>query len=231
METAKTMGRGLDSKTWLSHSLIPEHLDSATLQALSGLKPLAVPAKTVLFHPGTKPQGFLILLSGRIEVYMTGKSGRELLLYSIVPGETCVQTTLALMGDEPYSAEAVAETDLTAILVPYPLFKSLMNSSEAFRRFVFRAFANRVSDVMYMLEQVAFVGVENRLAAVLLERADADGVVKASHQELAVSIGSVREVISRHLKTLAARGFIKLDRRHILILDRGRLDALSRHER
>ena len=64
-----------------------------------------------MFRPGDMAQGFVIVLSGRIEVRLTSASGREILLYAVEPGESCVQTTLGLMGGEPYSGEAVAATD------------------------------------------------------------------------------------------------------------------------
>ena len=216
---------------WLRDFAESETLDDQAVSALSGLKLQSIPARTVLFQPGTRPQGFLLVVDGRVGVYLLGRSGREMLLYTVTHGETCVQTTLGLLGDEAYSAEAIAESDLQAVMVPIPLFERLMALSPAFRSFVFRAFASRVADLMFLLEQVAFVRIESRLAAALTERADGAGAVTATHQELAVAIGSVREVVTRQLHGLASRGLVSLDRGSIQVIDIHGLQRISQEIR
>lgn len=212
---------------WLREFAAREKLDEDAAEALHGLKSQLIAGGTELFRPGMRPAGFLLVIEGRVGVYLLGRSGREMLLYTVTRGETCVQTTLGLLGDEPYSAEAVAETDLVAVMVPIPVFERLMAISSAFRAFVFRAFAARVGDLMFMLEQVAFVRVESRLARTILERADMLGRVSATHQELAVAIGSAREVVTRQLHGLASRGLVSLDRGAISITDRASLARLG----
>lgn len=205
-------------------------LDAEAAARLSGLKTSDIAKGAVLFRPGDDASGFLMVISGRVGVYLTGASGREILLYSVSPGETCVQTTLGLLGGQPYGGEGIAETALKAVAVPRALFLSLMASSEPFRSFVFRAFAGRLNDVMHVLEQVAFVKVEQRLARVLLQRADADGKVAATHHELAVAIGSVREVVSRRLEAFGAGGLVETVRGQIRLADRIALAALAASE-
>ncbi len=200
--------------------------DSSTrLEAAT--RPQDVPAGTVLFRPGDEARGFVLVHSGRVAVYLTGRSGREILLYAVEPGETCIQTTLGLMGGQHYTGEAVAETPVTMSLVPRALFLDLMAGSERFRSFVFKAFADRMADVTRVLEQVAFVKVEARLAALLLERADGKGEVHLTHQAIATAIGSAREVVSRRLDAMRAKGLVSLDRGMIHIEDRGRLSAMA----
>lgn len=198
---------------------------SARLEAAT--RPQEVPAGTVLFRPGDEAKGFVLVHSGRVAVYLTGRSGREILLYAVEPGETCIQTTLGLMGGQHYTGEAVAETPVTMSLVPRALFRDLMSASESFRSFVFKAFADRMADVTRVLEQVAFVKVEARLAALLLERADSEGEVHLTHQAIATAIGSAREVVSRRLDAMRAKGLVSLDRGMIHIDDKGRLSAMA----
>ncbi|MFD1809086.1 Crp/Fnr family transcriptional regulator [Gemmobacter lanyuensis] len=95
------------------HRLAPDH--RAELQRLPVRQ---LPAGQPLFHPGDRAEGFLILLQGRVEVFLTGPSGREILLYAVEPGETCVQTTLGLLGPGTYSGAAVTATDCRAVMVP-----------------------------------------------------------------------------------------------------------------
>ena len=202
--------------------------NTANQLTLEALKPMHVPARATLFRPGDAAQSFVILLSGRIGVYLTGRNGRELLLYSVTPGETSVQTTLGVLGGAPYTGEAVAESDLVAVMVPPAVFERLMASSPAFRAFVFKAFADRLGDLMFVLEQVAFVKVEQRLAHALLERADDEGRVTLTHQELAVVIGTAREVVSRRLEALASKGVVASERGQIRIIEKGEVARMAR---
>lgn len=215
---------------WADQAGFLADIDEGARRELEALKPVHVPARSTLFRPGDAAQSFVILLAGRIGVYLTGRNGRELLLYSVTPGETCVQTTLGVLGGAPYSGEAIAESDLVAVMVPPPVFERLMAHSTAFRSFVFKAFADRLTDLMFVLEQVAFVKVEERLAHALLERMDAEGIVELTHQELSVIIGTAREVISRRLEALASKGLIENERGHIRLMqiDQLKLMAASR---
>lgn len=212
---------------WFSALGISEDAGTVVRDELRRLALHQVPAGTVLFRPGDEPRGFIVLLTGRIHVYLTGRNGRELLLYRVEPGESCLQTTLGLLGESVYQGEGVAETALAGYVIPPGLFLRLMSSSEGFRGFVFRAFANRLSDALFVLEQVAFVRVEERLARALLEAAGENGLARVTHQQLAVAIGSAREVVSRRLEALASSGLIALERGEIRIMDGEGLRRLS----
>lgn len=204
---------------WTIGALGLETLDQPTRDKLGVLAPVVLPAGHVLFRPGDAVSGFVMAISGRIGVYLSGANGRELLLYSVVPGQTCVQTTLGLLGEQHYTGEAIAETDISLVLVPKELFLDLLASSKSFRAFVFQAFALRLQTVMSALEKLVFVTIEARLAQCLLERAD-DGFVHATHQELATIIGSSREVVSRRIEALAREGIVNPDRGVIALLDK-----------
>ncbi len=211
---------------WTIRALGLEKLDRPAREKLGALKPAILPAGHILFRPGDDVSGFVMALSGRIGVYLTGANGRELLLYSIVPGQTCVQTTLGLLGEQHYTGEAIAETDISLVLVPKPLFMELMDSSSGFRAFVFRAFADRLQTVMRVLEKVAFVTIEARLTRCLLER-EAGGLVKVTHNELATMIGTSREVVSRRIEILARQKIVKAERGVIELVDIGALKELA----
>jgi CRP/FNR family transcriptional regulator, anaerobic regulatory protein len=212
---------------WIRHSSVFQQLEPEAQNLLAPVGSLHAPKGTVLFQPGDAVKGFVLLLKGQVGVYLCGRGGRDILLYDVKPGQTCVQSTLGLLGGEAYSAEALCETDCELVLLPGPLFTSLIDRSPAFRGYVFGAFAARMQNMMHLLEQVAFVRIEARLAAALLERADAGGLVVATHQELATMIGSAREVVSRRLETLSRRGLLRLERGSVSIADRKGLRALA----
>jgi len=208
-----------------AHTALPD-LSAKDCTRLEALPVQTLPAGAMVFHAGDTPQGFAMLLSGRIEVSLTGASGREILLYAVEPGQSCIQTTLGLMGDEPYSGEAETVQETRLVLIPAALFHDLMARSEAFRGFVFRAMALRMTDMTHLLERVAFTRVEARLAQALLDLEDG-GMVDATHAELAARIGSVREVVSRRLEALARRGLVATDRGRVALQDRAALRRLA----
>ncbi|MCC5958814.1 MAG: Crp/Fnr family transcriptional regulator [Rhodobacteraceae bacterium] len=207
-------------------------------RALPGLDPHrvaqldALPRQTCapdlrLFHAGDLAQGFAIVLDGRVEVHLSSASGREILLYAIEPGQSCIQTTLGLMGDAPYSGTATTVTHCTLVMIPAALFHDLINTSSTFRDFVFRAFAARMGEVTALLEQVAFIRIQARLARALLDM-ETGGAIHATHAELAARIGTAREVISRQLERWTAAGILHTGRGHIDIHDRAELRTLAK---
>jgi len=203
-------------------------LEPATAAALDRLSPVEVPRGTVLFRPGEAVSGFVIVLAGRVEVFLTGHTGREILLYAVEPGQSCVQSTLGLLGGEDYSGEAITRNDCKVVLIPRERFLALMEDSAAFRRFVFAAFGARMQDMVQLLERVAFQRVEARLAQTLLDRSEG-GELHATQAEIAVMIGTAREVVSRRLDALARRGMVRLDRGVVRLLDREALSELARN--
>ena len=194
---------------------------------MQALPEQSVPKGAVLFRAGDAAQGFVVVLQGRIEVHLTGPSGREILLYSVEPGQSCVQTTLGLMAGEPYSGEAFAATEAKVVMIPRPVFLQLMESEAAFRGFVLTALGRRMQDVTRLLEQVAFATIESRLAAALLDMAEADQV-QATQAELAARIGSAREVVTRRLDAFQRAGWVETDRGTVRITDRLALEQAAR---
>ena len=210
---------------WTGEARLPQ-LSAQSAGRLRGLSPVDVPKGSALFHPGETVKGFVIVLSGRVEVFLTGPTGRDILLYAVEPGQSCVQSTLGLLGGEDYSGEAITRTETRLVLVPRALFLSMMEDDPAFRGFVFQAFANRMQSMMHLLERVAFTRVEARLAQCLLDRAE-NGRLEATHAEIAVMIGSAREVVSRRLDALVRRGIVALERGAVVLRDPQTLRILA----
>ncbi len=213
--------------TWVAQATSLPPLEPAAKDRLAQLTPFEAPKGTALFHPGDTVKGFVVVLKGRVDVFLTGPSGREILLYAVEPGQSCIQSTLGLMGGEDYSGEAITRTDCRLVLIPRDMFLDLMDHSDAFRGFVFRAFATRMQSMMHLLERVAFERVESRLARCLLDRADGNSLT-ATHAEIATMIGSAREVVSRRLDALARRGILRLERGVVHIRDAETLAELAK---
>ena len=186
---------------------------------------LRLPAGTQLFAERQPCQGFPLLLEGSIKVVKTAASGREMLLYRVEPGESCIITSSCLLGHAPYTARGEAETPITLLILPSPVFDRLVAEQARFRDFVFHLFSERLAELMQLVAEVAFHRLDQRLAKLLL--AKHGDTLHATHQQLAEELGSVREIVSRLLKGFAAQGLVALGREQIGILDRNGLKSLA----
>ena len=184
-------------------------------QLLEQAQALTVAAGTVLFDEHQPCQGFPFVLAGGIRVLKSATNGRELPLYRVLPGESCIITSSCLLGHADYNARGIAESDTTLVLLPRALFDELLDQ-RAFRDFVFHLFSERLADLMQLIEEVAFRKLDQRLAGLLLGKGR---LLHATHQQLADELGSVREMVSRLLKGFADQGLVKLGREQVEILD------------
>jgi len=188
---------------------------------------VALPAGSRIFGPGQAPQNLLLLLSGTVRVQQLSESGREIVLYRVSAGESCVLTTACLMAFEDYLAEGIAETPVEAVAIPRAAFDEAMGRSPVFRRLVFGTFSRRVTDLCRVIDEVAFSRIDIRLAQKLLKLADGGGHVTQTHQQLAAELGTAREVISRQLQEFQRRGWVAAGRGDVSLTDAAALAQLA----
>jgi CRP/FNR family transcriptional regulator len=188
---------------------------------------LRVASGTVLFRPAAPCEAYVLVIEGSVRVQMLSESGREIVLYRVEEGQSCILTTACLLGDRDYPAEAVAETEVRSVVLAAAAFQEALGRSPAFRRFVFGSFGRRLADLMMVVDEVAFRRIDLRLADLVLDRMDGDRRVTMTHQEIAAELGSVREVVSRQLKEFERRGWLALRRGRIEIVDAAALRSLA----
>ena len=203
---------------------LPARLFERVQQEASLIK---APAGRQLFDEGTACTHFPLLVEGVIRATKSSPDGHEILLYRLHPGESCVITVVALLGETPYPAMATAETDLTLFGVPRSLFLELVLGSPDFRLFVFEFLSQRMAHLMALIDDVAFRRVDQRLASRLLQHREP---LTVTHQMLADELGTTREVISRTLAAFQESGILRLGRKRIEILDRSALNRVYRAE-
>lgn len=184
-------------------------------ELLAALRWLEAPAGAAVFDERQSCQGFPFVLRGSIRVVKAAATGRELMLYRVAPGDSCIITTSCLLGTSAYNARGIAEQATLLALLPAAVFEHALRA-EPFRRFVFALFAERIAALMRLIEEVAFRRLDQRLASLLLQRGPR---VSATHQQLANELGSVREIVSRLLKAFADDGLVALQREQIDVLD------------
>jgi CRP/FNR family transcriptional regulator len=195
---------------------------------MKGSRLVEVPAGTQVFAPGQSADNLLLLLEGTVRVQQKSETGREVFLYRVHAGESCVLTTACMLAFEDYSADGIAETDVRAVAIPRLTFDDLAARSPVFREFVFTVFSRRITDLFTLIDDIVFQRMDVRLAARLLELADGDGVVRATHQVLGTELGTAREVISRTLAEFQRRGWIEQSRGEVHLVGREGIAHLAR---
>lgn len=180
-----------------------------------------------VFGPNNVPESLLLLFDGTIRVSQSSDYGRDIVLYRVDAGESCVLTTACMLAEEAYNAEGIAETDITVVTLPKPAFDSLVADEPAFREFVFAAYSRRLIDLLRVVDDVAFGRIDVRLAERLLALVGGDKEIAATHQQIASELGTAREVISRVLNDFQKRGLIAQSRGRIAVLDKPALRALA----
>lgn len=210
---------------WLERFPGLSALEQPVRDGLTGAaKVLHLPGGTVIFGPGHPPEALLLLLEGRVRVQQVTEGGREIVLYRVHSGESCVLTTACLLAFEDYTAEGIAETDVEAVAIPRAAFDHAMATSSAFRRFLFSAYSKRITDLFLTVEEIAFGRMDARLAAKLLELAGGQDSVAATHGVLATELGTAREVISRQMAEFQRRGWVGQSRGRVELTDRRALE-------
>ncbi len=200
---------------------LPEALLTSVFDSIRWL---SIPAGEVLFEDERPCQGFPMLLSGSVRVSKAAPNGRELRLYRVSPGDSCVLSTGCLLGHSAYSARGVAETPVTLALLPPAVFDRLVAEHEPFRHYVFGLLSQRLAELMELVEEVAFRKLDQRLAALLASR---PSPIRATHQALADELGSVREIVSRLLRHFEEEGVVRLGREQVDVLDAGALRRIA----
>jgi len=186
----------------------------ADLQANAML--MQLPAGTLVFDENQPCQGFPLLLFGSVRVIKAAASGRELQLYRVGKGESCILTSSCLLGHASYQARGVVEQAVEMVVLSPAMFKMLVSAHEPFRDYIFSLFSERLTDLMQLVTAVAFQKLDQRLAALLATKPNP---LRITHQALADELGSVREIVSRLLKNFADQGWVRLGREQIEIVN------------
>lgn len=223
---------GATGSEWLSrHPELQQLSDPVWHEAITQMVPMYAPPDTVIFRPSDPCQNFILLLEGTVRVYVRAETGREIVLYRLRPGELCILSLSALLRREPYPAEAVTETAVQGMTLSQERFRTVFNGSIAFREWVVGHLARRLHETMLLLQEVAFERLDARLACHLCRRFQEQGaVLEVTHQQLAVELGTTREVASRMLKELERQGCIRLHRGRIELMNEAILNRLAPQE-
>lgn len=165
--------------------------------------------------------GVLLVRSGELRVYILSEDGREVTLYRLQAGDTCVLSAGCILKCIRFDVSIVAEQDTEVLIVNIAAFGRLVKERPEVENFSLRNTVERFSEVMEAMEQMLFFSMERRLGNFLLTELDRSGgsVLKLTHEQIAKYIGSAREVVSRQLKVFQEEGLIAQSRGTIRILN------------
>lgn len=206
---------------------LAQSADEIARQCLDGASVVSLPENSTVFQQGDACKNYLIVLQGSVKVFTRAENGREILLYRLNQGDSCVLTTSCLISHKNYPAEGITETAVSAMVIPATQFNKALQQSATFRELVFSAFSVHLSDLITLIEEVAFGKLDVRLARLLLKQCDDQDTLASTHQNIATELGSAREVISRQLKELETRGYVQINRGNIKIKDTTALQKIA----
>lgn len=223
----------VSSKQILKATPLFAALDDAELNSLAAhceIHPYA--AGEVLFTEGEPCKGLYIVVTGRIRIFKTSLNGREHVLAIEGPGASVAELPVFDGGSYPASASAVEASD--ALFISRADLRAICLEKPAVSLKLLQVVGARLRRLVGIIEELSFTTVRHRLISWLLREAKTGGqpgargvviTLKASHQELASQIGTVRELVSRNLARLQAQSFIEMNGREITILDQAGLEA------
>ena len=176
----------------------------------------------MLAGEGFSCNGVAFVVKGSIRVFTMSDEGREMTLYRIRKGESCVLTMLCYLGKTENNTFAVAEDNASVIILPQDAFNKLFHDSAQWSTFVFKSLSDKVTELMLFVEEFAFNSMDKRLAIYLYEVSIVNGsnILKTTHEQIASELGTAREVVSRLLKTFEKNGMVSLSRGEIEVQPR-----------
>lgn len=203
--------------------------DDAWVRALRMASEIDFPPNTVVIRKGDRCKSLMLVIKGTVRVYERAGNGRELALYRVNAGEICVLTITNLLEHTAYKADAVTEDEVQVVSIPLSGFQEALAGSPDFRNFIMSTLARRLSNVMQLVEQVAFQRLDLRLACLLgqLFGSRSANRISITHQELANELGTAREVISRMLKEFEQMRCVRLHHGEIELVSQEALDRLT----
>ena len=174
--------------------------------------------------------GIIFVKKGSLRVHIISEDGRDVTLYRIREGEMCTLSSSCVLDAITFEVHIEAEENTEIINVPSNIFKKIMEDNIYVKAFMYEGIAARFSDVMWIMQQILFVGIDKRIAVFLIKESEELGKdkIKITHEQLAKYIGSAREVVGRMLKYFEQEGIVSLGRGSVEILDKDKLIKIAK---
>lgn len=173
--------------------------------------------------------GMLFILSGEIRTYILSDEGREITLFRLYPNDLCVLSASCVISQISFDTQMTARQDTEVLIIPPNITALLKEQNISVRCFLYEQATERFSEVMWAMQQILFKGLDQRLAAFLVEECERtnSNTVRMTHEQIARNISSAREAVARMLKQFTQDGLVELKRGEIIIKDTDGLKRLQ----
>jgi CRP/FNR family transcriptional regulator len=202
--------------------------DEKNLIALNTVKADYEKGKTITNNEN-ECNGIVILKSGQLRTYIISDEGKEITLYRLLSRDVCIMTASCVLKNITFSVQLEVEKESVLFFLPTNIWSSISNSNVLVKEYALELISSRFSEVMWVMEQVVFMGMGQRLSAFLLEQAalEQSYSIAITHDTIAKNLGTAREVISRLLKYFENEGLIELLRGSVKLLDVKKLRRMN----
>lgn len=177
------------------------------------------PGETIL-RENSYIKSIPIVISGSVGVIRTEEDGREIMLYYIKAGESCIMSFLGGMHDEISKVKAVAEDNASILFIPVDKINSLIREFPEWLDYIFRLYHKRFEELLQVVNAVAFKKMDERILDSIKKKSQVQqsNIITITHEQLANELGTSRVVVSRLLKQLEEMNVIELGRNKITLL-------------
>ena len=176
--------------------------------------------------------GVLVVESGCLRGYLLSEEGREITLFRAFPGEVCILSAPCALRTFSLDVMIDAEEDSSLLVIDGPEFAAVARENPYAENFALSSAAGRLSDAVWVMQQILFMRFDQRLAVFLLEESEKDGpVLKLTHDQIARYMGSAREVVSRMLRYFTSEGIVRVSRGTVEVTDKKKLLSLAGREK
>ena len=176
--------------------------------------------------------GVLVVESGCLRGYLLSEEGREITLFRAFPGEVCILSAPCALRTFSLDVMIDAEEDSSLLVIDGPEFAAVARENLYAENFALSSAAGRLSDAVWVMQQILFMRFDQRLAVFLLEESEKDGpVLKLTHDQIARYMGSAREVVSRMLRYFTSEGSVRVSRGTVKVIDKKKLRSLAGREK
>ncbi len=177
-------------------------------------------AGSIVLNENANIRAIPIVVSGTLKVIRTEEDGREILLYYIKAGESCIMSFLGGLHHETSKVRAEVEEDAEILFLPVDKVSLFIRDYPEWLDYIFRLYHKRFEELLEIVNAIAFKKVDERLLNLLHKKEDLNGckTLLITHEQLANELGTVRVVVSRLLKQLEENGNVRLGRNKIELL-------------
>ena len=177
-------------------------------------------AGSIILNENANIRAIPIVIKGTLKVIRTEEDGREILLYYIKAGESCIMSFLGGLHNETSKVKAEVEEDAEILFLPMDKVSLFIKEYPQWLDYIFRLYHKRFEELLEIVNAIAFKKIDERILNLLDKKAALTGskTLQITHEQLANELGTARVVVSRLLKQLEETGAVQLGRNKIILM-------------